>query len=107
MKNIDSPALLAEQLVQLFPPFTAELEGEEIKNYHQVIQRLTPVITGYLKASPEQTIKKFCELVNAMADAGGEKENAISTCLLEHASQVQLRKIIRPHLGAAAKRELR
>jgi hypothetical protein len=42
-----------------------------------------------------------------MVAAGGEKENAISTCLLEHASQVKVRNIIRPHLSAAAKEELR
>lgn len=107
MRDIDSPSALVEQLVGFFPQFSAELEGEDIENYHQVIQRLAPVIAGYLQASTERTVKKFCELVNAMADAGGEKENAISTCLLEHASQVQVRKIIRPHLGAAAKRELR
>ena len=107
MKNIDSPSELAEQLIGLFPAFAAELEDEVIENYHQVIQRLAPAIAGYLQASPESTVKKFCELVNFMADAGGERENAISTCLLEHASQVQVRKIIRPYLGVAAKRELR
>jgi hypothetical protein len=107
MTDVDSPLALTEQLFGLFPAFAAELEGEEIENYHQVIQRLAPVVAGYLQASPERTVKKFCEIVNSMADAGGERENAISTCLLEHASQVQVRKIIRPHLGVAAKRELR
>jgi hypothetical protein len=106
MKDIDSASTLAEQLIGLFPQFAAELEGEEIENYHQVIQRLAPVVATYLQASTEHTVKKFCELVNSMADAGGERENAISTCLLEHASQMQVRKIIRPYLGAAAKREL-
>jgi hypothetical protein len=42
-----------------------------------------------------------------MFAAGAEKENAISTCLLEHASQVKVRNIIHPHLSAAAKEELR
>jgi len=107
MKRIESPTNLAEQLIGLFPSFASELEGEDIENYHQVVQRLAPVITGYLQNSSERTIKKFCELVNLMADAGGEKENAISTCLLEHASQVEVRNLIRPHLGPAAKRELR
>jgi hypothetical protein len=46
-------------------------------------------------------------MINAMVEAGGERENAISTCLLEHASQVKLRAIIRPYLSEAAKRELR
>jgi hypothetical protein len=107
MHDIDSPTALADHLIALFPSFAAELEDEDIENYHQVVQRLAPVIAGYLEGSPERTLSRFCELVNGMADAGGEKENAISTCLLEHASQVGVRKIIRPHLGAAAKRELR
>ncbi len=107
MDDINSPKVLAERLIALFPPFAVELADEEIETYHQVIQRLAPVIAGYLENSSKPTLSHFCDLVNAMTDAGGEKENAIATCLLEHASQVGIRRIIRPHLGAAAKRELR
>jgi hypothetical protein len=42
-----------------------------------------------------------------MVAAGSEQENAISTCLLEHASQAKVKKIISPFLNAAAKKELR
>ena len=107
MKDVDSPSDLADRLFELFPLFASELEGEEIENYHQVIQCLLPVVRGYLEASPEHTLKQFCDLVNFMADAGGERENALSTCLLEHASQVKVRKLIRPFLNAAARKELR
>lgn len=107
MKNIESPNSLATKLNELFPAFMAELEGEEISSYHQVILRLTPVISGYLQALPPPRTKEFCELVNAMVSAGGDQENAISTCLLEHASQVKVAKIIRPYLSIAAKQELR
>ena len=69
--------------------------------------RLTPVITDYLRAAPKQTVEAFCALVNNMVAAGGVKENAISTCLLEHASQVQVRSIIRPYLSVAAIHEPR
>ncbi|MBM4297545.1 MAG: hypothetical protein FJ143_07365 [Deltaproteobacteria bacterium] len=105
-KDIDSPTALAEYLIGLFPSFASEIEGEELTSYHQVFQRIAPVLSGYLKNSHPRTIKKFCALVNTMVDAAGDKENAISTCLLEHASQVGVRKIIRPYLGPAAKREL-
>ena len=107
MKEVNSPSALAHRLIEFFPDFAAELEGQEIENYHQVIRFLAPRITGYLEDVPGGTLKQFCDLVNLMADAGGEKENAISTCLLEHASQLRLRKILRPYLGAAARRELR
>src|SRR5437879_3435015 len=107
MKSIDSPGSLAAMLIELFPPFAAELEGVEITGHHQIITRLTPLITGYLQDASKRTTEKFCEVVSAMVSAGGEKENAISTCLLEHASQVSLRKIILLYLTAAAKKELR
>jgi hypothetical protein len=89
------------------PGFCRRTRSEEIETYHQVIQRLAPRVTGYLEDVPHGTLKQFCDLLNLMADAGGEKENAISTCLLEHASQLRVRKIIRPYLGAVARRELR
>src|SRR5262245_6146296 len=106
MNDIASPTVLAETLKSMFPEFASELEDEEVTSYHQVIQRLAPVITGYLQSAPAR-VERFCDLVNAMVAAGSEKANAISTCLLEHASQVKVRNIIRPHLSAAAKEELR
>jgi hypothetical protein len=107
MNDIDSPTSLAKRLTGLFPPFARELQDEEITSYHQVVLRLTPVVTGYLHEASAKTVERFCKMINAMVEAGGERENAISTCLLEHASQVKLRAIIRPHLSEAAKRELR
>ena len=106
MNDIASPNALAETLKGMFPEFASELDGEEVSSYHQVVQLLAPVITRYLEGAPTQ-VTRFCDLVNAMVAAGAEKENAISTCLLEHASQVKVRNIIRPHLSAAAKQELR
>jgi hypothetical protein len=104
---VNSPSELADRLVELFPSFAPELENEATESYHQVIQRLTPVITGYLAESSDHVLRQFCDLVNSLADSGGEKENAIATCLLEHASQVKLRKLISPYLTGAARKELR
>ena len=107
MKEIESPIALRDRLVQLFPPFGIELQGEHIDSYHQVIGRLAPVVTGYLAGCSQRTVEMFCELVDLMVGMGGEAENAICTCLLEHASQIKVAKIIHPHLGAAARREMR
>jgi hypothetical protein len=107
MNDIASPTALAETLTELFPEFATELEGEQVASYHQVVQRLATVITGYLQEAPKRTVERFCDVVNAMVAAGNEKESAISTCLLEHASQVKVRNIIHPYLSAAAKQELR
>ena len=104
---MNSPVCLAETLTKMFPPFADELEGEDMTSYHQVIQRLTPLIAGYLRKAPKKTIQGFCNVVNEMVAAGSEKENAISTCLLEHASRAEVRNIIRPYLNPAAKQQLR
>ena len=107
MKGIDLPTSLAHRLTELFPSFATELQGEEITSYHQVVLRLTPVVTEYLHKASAQTVEEFCQMINAMVGGGGQRENAISTCLLEHASQINIVAIIRPHLSGAAKRELR
>jgi hypothetical protein len=107
MNDMDTPVSLAATLTEMFPAFALELEDESVTSYHQVIQRLTPMITRYLQEAPKQTVEAFCVLVNEMVAAGGDIENAISTCLLEHASQVKVGNIIRPYLNAAAKQELR
>jgi len=106
--DINSPAELLATLVVMFPAFASEFEDEdgEPATYHEVIRQLTPVITTYLRDTPTQ-VEAFCNLVNALVCAGGDKENAISTCLLEHASQVKVRNTIRPYLSCAAKQELR
>lgn len=107
MDEINSPVELFAALTAMFPEFAAEWEDdEEVKTYHRIVLRLTPLITGYLREAPAQ-LKAFADLVNTMVAAGGDKENAVSTCLLEHASQVSLRKLIRPHLSAAVRRQLR
>jgi hypothetical protein len=52
-------------------------------------------------------VAAFCTLINGCVSAGGDMENAVCTCLLEHASQVGIAKTIRPHLSEAAKAEMR
>jgi hypothetical protein len=107
MNEINSPVELVATLTAMFPEFASEFDAdEEVMTYHQVVRRLAPVITGYLEVAPTQ-IEGFGALLNAMVAAGGDKENAVSTCLLEHASQVSLRKIIRRHLSPAAKEQVR
>ena len=107
MNEIDAPTQLARRLTKLFPSFARELQDEELDSFHQVVFLLAPVVTEYLRNASVETVEEFCKLINFMVACGGEKENAISTCLLEHASQIKINRIIRPHLSSAAKRELR
>jgi len=105
--NLDSPSHLADALIGLFPAFAGDLHGEEITTYHEVLQRLVRRIAEFLHSSSERTVKEFSALVNSMFSNGGDQENAVSTCLLEHASQIGIRKMIRSHLSNEVRREVR
>ena len=111
---ISSPENLIEQLLKLFPEFEKELEEDDFDcgytppiTYHNVWFRFSPFAKSYLSNSNERVIKKFCDIVNYLVGEGGDKENGVSTCLLEHASQIGIRKIVKPYLSREAKDELR
>jgi hypothetical protein len=103
--TLESPAVLRATLIRMFPDF--EAQSDEAQTYHQVVMDLSPFITRYLEQGTERSAKEFGALVNRMVEAGGAQQNAIETCLLEHASQVGCAKLLRPHLGPAAQKELR
>src|SRR5262249_61518772 len=87
---IDTPSRLADLLVAMFPAFSEELRGGQLDSYHQVFQLLAPRALSYLQTSPEPTVKRFASLINTLVSNGGDLENAVSTCLFEHASQVRI-----------------
>jgi hypothetical protein len=111
MKN--TPSQLLDHLIAIFPEFYSEWsKGEshrysEQYSYHSVFQEFAPVSYRILNRATPNQIQEFCELINHMVDIGGELENAISTCFLEHASQIGVSKIIKPFLSKEAKKELR
>jgi hypothetical protein len=107
MRSIESPANLLAAVSELFPGFETELDDEEAISYHNIVSALTPLLSGYLQGASKRRVEAFCDLINTMVAAGGDKENAVSTCLLEHASQVKVRRILQPYLSAGAKKELR
>jgi hypothetical protein len=110
---MDSPRQVVDQLIRIFPAFLNEWdEGESYGfkgkyNYHCVFQEFTPVSHMLFNKATTSQIKEFCELINSLIEIGGVCENAVSTCFLEHASQVGVSKIIAPYLSKEAKKELR
>lgn len=112
---MDKPEELQRQLIALFPSLEEELKNDDELNfgyeppitYHRIWLAFNPVAKKCLKDSSTKKQKAFCDIVNLMVSAGGDKENAISTCLLEHASQIGIKKIIKPYLSNEAKLELR
>lgn len=107
MIKLNGPGSLAHVLAEFFPIFSDELIDEEIHSYHWVLMLFAPISAQALESADERTIRRFCDLINQMVSAGGELENAVSTCFLEHASQIGVRKIIKPFLSREAKAELR
>lgn len=107
MKNVESPSDLVDRLVEILPPLAEEFDDEPVETYHEAIQRIVHRLAALLGAAPERIRREFGDLLNAMVLTGGDQENAISSCLLEHASQVGIRKIITPYLSPAARNEVR
>ena len=113
-KMNNTPQKIADKLIQLFPDFEKEWdEGESFGyedgdySFHVVFMEFAPVAHQMLSKASENQVKLFCTIINEMVANGGEEENAISTSLLEHASQVGIRKIIKPYLSQEAKKEIR
>ena len=107
---VSTPNDLVKFLSILFPEFEEEWrldEPEDNYSFHSVLFTFCPMSHVWLENADKLTLKKFCDLVNLFVERGNEYENAISTGLLEHASQIGIRKILKPHLSALAKLELR
>jgi hypothetical protein len=108
MARFASPLEFHAAVCELFPAFSQEFEPDEtIDTFHHVVSALAPQLAGYLEADSDRKTRAFCDVVNDMVEAGGDQRNAIETCLLEHASQIGCRKLLKPHLSVTAKRELR
>lgn len=103
---------LVDDLAKLFPQFEAEwyesTEGDPWSHtLHAVWMSFAPFCRGYLESATKRDQIKFCKLINQHVSEGGNSENAVSTCLLEHASQIGIRTLVRKHLSPKAKLELR
>ena len=107
MRDVDTPQDLADALVDLFPSFAVELEDEDLPTFHRVFFLLVPHLRRCLESASDKAVNTFCGYINAFVDAGGVKKNAVSTCLLEHASQVGVCKVLLAQLTPAAKKGLR
>ena len=105
--DYSTPLELRAALVELFPAFAVESEAAGAQSYHRVVMDLAPLLKSYLEGGSVRKVRTFGEIVNHLVAAGGDQQNAIETCLLEHASQVGCARLLKPHLGEAAKRKLR
>ena len=120
LMKVSNPDELVSFLIELFPLFgsqwreeveshedSAEYIGHRAKiTFHQVLQTFAPYSAKYLESLSPRQLDRFCDFINEACENGGDLENAISTCLLEHASQLGIRKMLKPKLAGVALNEL-
>jgi len=111
---INSPAELFAELVKIFPAFCDQWDGGEAFgyenggfSYHSIMLTFGPRSKKlFAQASPDQ-LKRLCAFIDSAVAQGGAIENAVSTCFLEHATQIGIRSYIRPYLSPKARCNLR
>lgn len=109
--QLDSPLELARELAAVVPAFAERWDEGESRGYaagdytyHAVFQEFSAID---LTRSTTEQIRAVCSIINEFISRGGDYGNAASTCFLEHASQIGVRDLIRPHLSDEARKELR
>ncbi|PUA30758.1 MAG: hypothetical protein B0W54_09955 [Cellvibrio sp. 79] len=109
-----SPEELTQELIELFPSSKSEFQDEEMDigykppvTYHRVWMSFSPVAFECLSGASEKSLLKFASILNREVSEGRSRENAASTCFLEHSSQIRVSKIIKPFLSKLAESELR
>ena len=101
-----SQAQLVLDLSKVFPAFAdyweRDIEGDlPSKSLHAVYMSFLPFLGG---SSPTQAQwQLLASIISREVAAGGNRENAVDTCMLEHLHQVKLNKVLRPLLSEQAK----
>lgn len=109
---LNSPEELRTKLITLFPHAEKELVDDSDDDfdygykppltYHSVWRTFAPMAYQCLSNASVKEQKMFCNLIDWMVQAGGDEENAVSTCLLEHASQIGIKNLIKAYLSKTA-----
>lgn len=102
---------LVNDLVAIFPDFALwwEKDSEEDEfrssSLHSVYMSFLPFL-GDVTPTQKQWRLLADHLSKAVA-AGGDRENAVDTCVLEHLHQVKLNRVVRPLLSKKARAYVR
>ena len=104
--KVETPMQLQSELIKLFPSIEEEFYSEEVDTgyempltYHSVWLDFSPFAHDLLSSVGRTKLEVFCSIINSFIDEGGDKENAVSTCLLEHSSRLGFWKLIKPFLN--------
>jgi hypothetical protein len=110
MEDFSQHDLVAD-LVAIFPGFEEEWRLDQegscspSSSLHSVYQSFLPFL-GSVQPSPEQW-KHLADLFSREFAAGGNRKNAVDTCVLEHLHQIKLNRALRPLLSPAARSVVR
>lgn len=95
-----------EFLAVLDPTFGTEWELDEYGpdfNHHAVMQAFAVHLGRNQTNYSAGQLRTLGDWLNEAISAGGDIENAVSTCLLEHLRQLRLNRALWPYLSKAAK----
>lgn len=102
-----SQTQLVSDLAAVFPEFSAYWESDRSDDdspsitLHSVYLSFLPFLGGCSPTSLQW--QQLANILSREVAAGGERENAVDTCMLEHLHQVKLNRVLRPLLSPAAK----
>jgi hypothetical protein len=101
-----SPQSPKDFLVSLDPAFETELEDEADEDLtdHRVMMLFAQYFGANHGSFSSRQLQALGTWLNAAVAAGGELENAVSTCFLEHARQLKVNRVLAPYLSAQAKK---
>ena len=101
-----TPAQTYEFFLALDPPFETEMEEEgppEQFTHHQVMRIFAEYFAANHRSFSEKQLRALGDWLSDAVAAGGEIENAVSTCLLEHSRQLKVNRVLAPYLSRQAK----
>ena len=107
-----TPEEMLLQLQELFPDFSHSWDDEDEwtglgRSFHSVARELAHFFPLQGSSLTDKELHAFAEWINGMAAAGGDLENAISTCFLEHSTQLGVYRLLAPHLSSHVKASAR
>ena len=105
-----SQSELVNRLVAIFPSFATEWMADTesamspSQSLHSVYQSFLPFVSGC--TATDKQWAALSRLLNGEVAAGGDRENAVATCFLEHCGQVGLARRLRPLLDGPTRSRL-
>src|SRR5258708_4339434 len=107
-----SPEKALAFLCALFPDFGREWYADDERSvdgdisFHRIMQEFTSYFGGNVQSLSEAQLKRFGAWLSNAVLAGGDVENAVSTCFIEHMHQIKVSRLVTPHLSKLAKAKL-